>query len=326
MPASPGEFLDRDARRGPQTTARADRPAAHCGRFGACVDDPYDGWTAEDARLRSRAALRRNGCSVLDICAESAERHRERFRVWGGRGLPPTFAQPASNEEIDAHVWMDPVPKRPRDPGRPPPKDRPMTRTNAKTIKPAAPANSICRCGCGEPAARNYRPGHDARHVGQLVAIAKTELPGIPDHEGAKALHELLPTEPLVNAREASSIRLPPSEMSRVASCRSRGSVNERPSARMRPEPRSTQTGPAPLTKTSVADGSATRPASSPNPSGTRRCSPERVAMNVARSCCGVSSLWERGYTPPTVQNQLPTERVSELNGTKPALTEQVTE
>jgi hypothetical protein len=72
-----------------------------------------------------------------------------------------------------------------------------MTSTKASTAKASPPTPGICRCGCGETARRNYRPGHDARHVGQLLAIAKAEFPGVPDHEKAKALYELLPTEPL---------------------------------------------------------------------------------------------------------------------------------
>lgn len=29
--------------------------------------------------------------------------------------------------------------------------------------------NTLCQCGCGEPVRERYRPGHDARHVAQLV-------------------------------------------------------------------------------------------------------------------------------------------------------------
>lgn len=72
-----------------------------------------------------------------------------------------------------------------------------MARTNTTTKKLTTHADGTCRCGCGEATARNYRPGHDARHVGQLLAIAKAEFPGIPDHEDAKAMYDLLPTEPL---------------------------------------------------------------------------------------------------------------------------------
>ena len=59
------------------------------------------------------------------------------------------------------------------------------------------PAPGICRCGCGETAVKNYRPGHDARHVGRLLADAKTRFPGVPDHEDAKARYAELPSPAL---------------------------------------------------------------------------------------------------------------------------------
>lgn len=31
--------------------------------------------------------------------------------------------------------------------------------------------STTCRCGCGEPVTKLYRPGHDARHVSQLVRV-----------------------------------------------------------------------------------------------------------------------------------------------------------
>ncbi len=50
---------------------------------------------------------------------------------------------------------------------------------------------SPCLCGCGEPTARNYRPGHDARHVGQL---ARAVVAGAADKRAAL---RALPTEAL---------------------------------------------------------------------------------------------------------------------------------
>jgi hypothetical protein len=44
---------------------------------------------------------------------------------------------------------------------------------------PAAPAGVACPCGCGQTAnpGRVYRPGHDARHAGQVgrALVANTE-------------------------------------------------------------------------------------------------------------------------------------------------------
>jgi hypothetical protein len=39
----------------------------------------------------------------------------------------------------------------------------------AKAVK-APPATHPCACGCGALSKGSYRPGHDARHVSQLVA------------------------------------------------------------------------------------------------------------------------------------------------------------
>lgn len=47
------------------------------------------------------------------------------------------------------------------------------TTTNKATIKTTeakeTAATNTCRCGCGQEVANHYRPGHDARHVSQLV-------------------------------------------------------------------------------------------------------------------------------------------------------------
>lgn len=48
-----------------------------------------------------------------------------------------------------------------------------------------------CLCGCGETAPRNYRPGHDARHVSQLARAVRE---GTLDKRAAT---RALPTEPL---------------------------------------------------------------------------------------------------------------------------------
>lgn len=74
---------------------------------------------------------------------------------------------------------------------------RPNTAAAPATSAPApAPAatrsekrTSLCRCGCGQPTIRDeadYRPGHDARHAGQvgrsLVAMRKDNK-GLPTRE-----------------------------------------------------------------------------------------------------------------------------------------------
>lgn len=51
-----------------------------------------------------------------------------------------------------------------------------MTRTFIQLKEATMTTNTTgnCLCGCGERAGRNYRPGHDARHVSTLVrAVAE---------------------------------------------------------------------------------------------------------------------------------------------------------
>ncbi|TXK18443.1 hypothetical protein [Homoserinibacter sp. GY 40078] len=53
------------------------------------------------------------------------------------------------------------------------------------------PEPGTCKCGCGEQVKRDYRPGHDARHVSQLTRAVR---------EGAiekRVALRLLPTESL---------------------------------------------------------------------------------------------------------------------------------
>ena len=60
-----------------------------------------------------------------------------------------------------------------------------------KAVAPSneAPTPIKCRCGCGADAnlGRSYRPGHDARHAGQ---VARANIEGAP---GAAEALELLP-------------------------------------------------------------------------------------------------------------------------------------
>lgn len=77
------------------------------------------------------------------------------------------------------------------------------TKTNTTTATaielPKAPALRVCPCGCKEHVAGSatYRPGHDARHAGQ-VAKAIAAKPA-----DAVALLESLPTRALqVKARD----------------------------------------------------------------------------------------------------------------------------
>lgn len=73
-----------------------------------------------------------------------------------------------------------------------------------KTASATKPNNNpadlpLCKCGCGFPVtnrARNYLPGHDARHAGQ-VARAMAAIPGADNEDKRTAMLDALPTDAL---------------------------------------------------------------------------------------------------------------------------------
>jgi len=50
-----------------------------------------------------------------------------------------------------------------------------------------------CTCGCGQPANRQYLPGHDAKHVAKLVRKVKS------GEMGRREAAKMLPSSPLKN-------------------------------------------------------------------------------------------------------------------------------
>lgn len=72
-----------------------------------------------------------------------------------------------------------------------------MSEFDISTLAPTAPAaeNRVCRCGCKAPVGPRalYRPGHDARHAGQIARA----LVGAKDAAAAKRLLDRLPSEAL---------------------------------------------------------------------------------------------------------------------------------
>jgi hypothetical protein len=155
------------------------------------VVDPEGGWTSDDKHERARAAWRCLDCPAFIECDQYATRFRESGGVWAGTGfsgdraisyLDRTEPNRGTYGEISPHVSMGSEPKQPLTRGFIQPKEEPMTKNQP---------TGTCLCGCGEPAGRNYRPGHDARHVSNLVrAVAE----GTTDKRAAL---KALPTEPL---------------------------------------------------------------------------------------------------------------------------------
>jgi hypothetical protein len=78
--------------------------------------------------------------------------------------------------------------------------------TIAKRPAPRTPQNAtnpadlpLCLCGCGDPVTnrkRNYKPGHDARHAGN-VARDMAQFPGMNNEERRRVLLDALPTDGL---------------------------------------------------------------------------------------------------------------------------------
>lgn len=78
--------------------------------------------------------------------------------------------------------------------------------TTHPTPPPAAPEPRSCLCGCGGAVASKrglFRPGHDARVVGQLVrAVIAGEM------TEAQALERIAPASDLLKAKVTRSIKL----------------------------------------------------------------------------------------------------------------------
>lgn len=166
--------------------------ALRAGQSVPCVADPEGGWTSDDKTERARAAWRCLDCAAFLICDQYASRFRESGGVWAGVGfsgersmLYLERAEPESitYEEINPHVWMDSEPEQPLTRGFHQPKEEPMSKSTARN-------STACLCGCDAPTARNYRPGHDARHVSNLVRAVGEGL-------DKRAALKVLPTEAL---------------------------------------------------------------------------------------------------------------------------------
>lgn len=70
----------------------------------------------------------------------------------------------------------------------------------SKSVSSKKKEASPCLCGCGEMAMSNYRPGHDARHAGQIGREIAAIMNGGHDEDGQikiNTLIEMLPSEHL---------------------------------------------------------------------------------------------------------------------------------
>jgi hypothetical protein len=170
--------------------------AIAAGRPVPCVADPEGGWTADDGDARTRAAWRCLDCAAFLACEQYVTQHPETGGVWAGRGYSPTVPtiryldRPEPSPEKPT-TYVHP----PRDVGMDlqakPPLTRGFNRTKESVIHMTTTEPGTCLCGCGETAARNYKPGHDARHVGQL---ARAVTDGSVEKRAAL---KALPTDPL---------------------------------------------------------------------------------------------------------------------------------
>jgi hypothetical protein len=95
---------------------------------------------------------------MTSITARNAAALTER----NGSTLPQTKATPKTKATKEA-----------------PAKEATVAETPEKAPK-ATPTPVACHCGCGETAniGRTYRPGHDARHAGQVARRVVANVPG----------------------------------------------------------------------------------------------------------------------------------------------------
>ena len=80
---------------------------------------------------------------------------------WATIDGPATWITADGREALGLKAAADPTPA---------PKPRPRAASNNNDRKSKVPQE--CRCGCGEmTGGGNYRPGHDARHVGEVARL-----------------------------------------------------------------------------------------------------------------------------------------------------------
>jgi hypothetical protein len=163
-----------------------------------CVQES-GGWVSDDPKARSRAAWRCLDCAAFIACERYVDEHPERGGVWAGRGYSsvspvvpylersePVTTRPDDGPDCgskppDVSMGVPTIPRITRD-----------TRSTKEVIMTSTTSTTgNCLCGCDEPTTRNYRPGHDARHVSNLV---REVTGGTLDKRGAL---KALPTEPL---------------------------------------------------------------------------------------------------------------------------------
>lgn len=175
-------------------------------------------WTSDDPDDQVVAADRCYDCPALLLCKAYADLAKESTGVWGGELRDPVtrkltlctkglhdITQPGA-VRVNSRGWKQCLACRAtsneryearratREPRRP----RPI---RARVQHAAKSTGRACACGCdGRTRGGRYLPGHDARHIGQLVkyirAGAITE---------SRALHSLAET-PLLQAKLAARL------------------------------------------------------------------------------------------------------------------------
>lgn len=150
------------------------------GRSIPCVQEE-GGWTADDSQSRARAAWRCLDCAAFLACERYVTEYPEQSGVWAGRGYsvynPPTNyldrPEPPATRPDCKTPYVRPKRRAGIVPQAIPSKPRLIEHKEIAMAKNSNPASDTCKCGCGETAPRNYRPGHDARHVSQLARAVR---------------------------------------------------------------------------------------------------------------------------------------------------------
>lgn len=144
-------------------------------------------WTSDDLDDQILAADRCYDCPAMLLCKQYADLAEESTNVWGGELRDPAtrklalcgrglhdITQPEA-VRVNSRGWKQCLAcraasqeKRTRER---PARTRPV---RARVHQVAKPTGQICACGCGgRTRLGRYLPGHDARHVGQLVKYVR---------------------------------------------------------------------------------------------------------------------------------------------------------
>lgn len=164
-----------------------DLRTVHLLTFNSFSADPVMIEQETDGKINSRYARELLGVLIKHNFVESVEVEGETMYQTTNPGTYDSFTEDEALAAFDE--WVATLPGQP-------------TSKPAKAAKPK-PEGTACYCGCGETAGSKsfYRPGHDARHAGQ-IGRQIAENYATPGFDRRELLAEL-PSEKLVAKAES---------------------------------------------------------------------------------------------------------------------------